>query len=338
MFNFNEERYLRIQGGAIEKKDHINNAIDEICASKGFDNLFLVASGGANILMFPAHFALRSQSTLPVFLENAAELVVTDSRNLTDRSLVVFASLSGTTTETVRAAEYVKGKGATTLSFVGHADTPLAKLTDYTFVNFAEDDTSCESFYIQFYLLALRLMNLRGEFPAYDQFVSELSGLPIALVHIKDSFEDRAAKLAAEWKDVPYHMFTGAGAVWGEAYYYAMCILEEMQWIRTRPVHAADFFHGAFELIENGVSVVLLKGEDATRPLANRVEDFAKNHTDRLTVLDSRDFDLPGISSEFRGLLSPVILAAALERVSAHLEHLRNHPLTTRRYYRRIPY
>ena len=32
------------------------------------------------------------------------------------------------------------------------------------------------------------------------------------------------------------------------------------------------------------------------------------------------------------------MLAAQLERVAAHLELLRDHPLTTRRYYKRVEY
>jgi fructoselysine-6-phosphate deglycase len=32
------------------------------------------------------------------------------------------------------------------------------------------------------------------------------------------------------------------------------------------------------------------------------------------------------------------VLATVLERVSAHLEVLTGHPLTTRRYYRRVDY
>jgi fructoselysine-6-phosphate deglycase len=47
---------------------------------------------------------------------------------------------------------------------------------------------------------------------------------------------------------------------------------------------------------------------------------------------------LPGISPEVRSLISPVLLATLLERLSAHLEVLRNHPLTTRRYYKRVEY
>ncbi len=37
--------------------------------------------------------------------------------------------------------------------------------------------------------------------------------------------------------------------------------LEEMQWKRTRPVSSAEFFHGALELLEKDVPLILVKGE-----------------------------------------------------------------------------
>jgi fructoselysine-6-phosphate deglycase len=165
-----------------------------------------------------------------------------------------------------------------------------------------------------------------------------LAHLPQALLNAKSAFEPRAAAIAEKFKREPYHIITGAGSAWPEAFYYGMCILEEMQWIRTRPVHASDFFHGTLELVEKGVSVILLKSEDELRPLAERVERFARQYTDKLTVIDPAEADLPNIPKAFRALLSPVILATELERLSAHLEHLRNHPLTTRRYYKRVAY
>jgi fructoselysine-6-phosphate deglycase len=168
--------------------------------------------------------------------------------------------------------------------------------------------------------------------------VAELATLPELLADAKAAFEDQAASLARAIKDETYHIFTGAGSVWPEAHYYGMCILEEMQWIRTRPVHAADFFHGTLELVEPGVSVFVFKGEDAGRPLADRVESFAKRFTDRVRVLDAAAIALPGISRDVRALISPVILATLLERLSAHLAVLRDHPLTTRRYYKRVDY
>lgn len=117
-----------------------------------------------------------------------------------------------------------------------------------------------------------------------------------------------------------------------------MCILEEMQWIKTRPVHASDFFHGTLELVEEDTSIILLKGEDRTRPLAERVERFAEHYSKELTVFDTKDYPLEGISDGLRSLVSPIVFAALLERVSCHLEEQRDHPLTTRRYYKKVPF
>jgi len=264
--------------------------------------------------------------------------VLSGSVNLTNKSIVVMPSLSGTTKESVAMLAKLKEIGATVLTFVGQEETPLGKGGDHAFVNFAEDDTSCESFYLQSLLVALSVMKFRNEIGNYDAVVSELRRLPELLLEVKRSFEPQAEAFAAHIAGSDYHIFTGGGNTWPSALYYATCILEEMQWIRTRPVHASDFFHGTLELVEKGVSVILFKGEDAYRPLAERVENFAPNYTDKLTVLDSKEFALPAISGEARGLVSPIVLATVLERVSAHLEVMRDHPLVTRRYYKRVAY
>ena len=135
-----------------------------------------------------------------------------------------------------------------------------------------------------------------------------------------------------------YHIVTSAGGGFAPAWYVSMCILEEMQWLKTRPVHAADFFHGAFELVEKGVSLIVLKAEDHTRALSTRVEAFARQYTDRLTVLDAASCGMPGLSPETRALISAIILATLLERLTAHLAVARNHPLNMRRYYRKVAY
>jgi len=337
MLNFDEERFLGIQSGAVGLAAPLRQAIAE-CLANGAQNLFFVGSGGAGILMQPAARLLQTTSTFPVHLELPAELVVEGSEHLGPRSIVVIPSLSGTTMESVEAMAYCKGKGATVISLTGHAETPLATGADYSFVNFAADDTSCESFYLQSLLIALSIMDHRKELDRYEALVAELNELPRLLVEIKRAFEPRAPQVADAIKDAPWHIVTGAGGTWSEAYYYAMCILEEMQWIRTRPVHASDFFHGTLELVENGVSLILLKGEDAARPLVERVEKFALNYTDQMEVLDTAELALPGVSQQLRTLISPVLLATVLERVSAHLEAKRNHPLTTRRYYKRVAY
>lgn len=337
MLNFDEKRFLRIQSGAVSQAGGLHRAIQE-CLEQGAQNLFFLGTGGAAILMMPAAQMLQRQSSFPTFLEMSAELVLAGHQALGPKSIVVIPSLSGTTKESVAVMEYCKAKGAKIISLIGHAETPLAKGADYAFVNFAEDDTSCESFYVQSLLIALAVMHLRGEYADFDGTVQELVRLPHALLNAKKAYEEKAERIAEELKDEPYHIITGAGSTWPEAFYYGMCILEEMQWVRTRPVHSSDFFHGTLELVEKGVSVLLFKGEDASRPIVERVERFLPNYTDKVRVFDTAEFPLDGISDSVRTLISPVILATIFERISAHLEVKRNHPLTTRRYYKRVSY
>jgi fructoselysine-6-phosphate deglycase len=181
-------------------------------------------------------------------------------------------------------------------------------------------------------------MKNRGEYELYPKVLAELRCLPALLIELKRAFESEAERFAERIKSESYHIITGAGSTWPEAFYYGMCILEEMQRIRTRPVHASDFFHGTLELLDRDVSLILFKGEDALRPLVERVEAFAHKYTDKLAVFDTAKFALPGVGPEVRALLSPILLSTVMERVSAHLEVKRHHPLTTRRYYKQVPY
>ena len=337
MLNFDEQRFLRIQSGAVALAEPLHQAI-AASLEEGRRNVFFLGTGGAAILMGPAAQLLHRGSDFPAYLDSSAEVVLAGSRALGPHSLVVIPSLSGTTRESMAALDYCKVRGAKVFTLVGHADTPLGTTADRSFVNFAEDDTSCESFYLQSLLIALSIMDIRGEIDDYSEVVGQLTKLPKLLLEAKRGYEGTAEQVAETIRNEPYHVITGSGSTWPEAFYYGMCILEEMQWIRTRPVHASDFFHGTLELIEKDVSLLLLKGEDATRPVAERVEAFVPSVSDKLHVFDSAAIDLPGISPKVRRLISPVILATTLERVSAHLEVKRNHPLTTRRYYKRLNY
>jgi fructoselysine-6-phosphate deglycase len=337
MLNFDEPRYLRIQAGAVGLAAGLEAGIGK-CLADGARNVFFLGAGGAGILMQPAAALLAARSEFGVHVQWAAEIVATGSVHLGPQSIAVIPSLSGSTKESVAVLEFCQNAGATVITLTGAPDSPLAQRADFNFSIAAADDTSSESFYLQSLILVLAIMRACGEFPEYRQVVSELRRLPALLLECKRDAEARAAEVARLLAADDYHIFTGAGSVWPEAYYYGMCILEEMQWIRTRPVHAADFFHGTLELVAEDVSVVLLKGEDAARPLTERVEAFAPRYTSKLTVLDSADYALPGISPQVRALISPVVLAAVLERVSAHVEVIRDHPLTTRRYYKRVEY
>lgn len=337
MHNFDEARFVRIQADALALAGGIDSAIGTLVA-EGASNVFFLGAGGAGVLMQPAAELIARSGAFPARLVHAAQIMAVGDAGLGAGSIVVIPSLSGTTPEAVAVLSWAQARGAKVIALTGHAATPVAEAADHNFTTFAEDDTSSESFYLQSLILALSLLRHTGANLGYGEIVAQLGALPELLLEVKRAFEPRAAELARELSDDGYHIITGAGPVWTEAWYYGTCILEEMQWIRTRPIHAADFFHGTLELVEHGVSVIALAGDDASRPLIERVRSFAPTVTDRFTWIDAADAALPGISAEVRALIPHVVIATMLERLSAHLETLRDHPLTTRRYYRRVAY
>jgi fructoselysine-6-phosphate deglycase len=334
MLNFNPDNYLSVQNGAVA----LAGPIDEVIRKEldaGMRNIAFWGVGGVAYLNMPAARLLQTGSSFPTIVDMGAEIIHTDNVNVGPGTLVVFTSVSGTTKEAIAALEYAKKKGARILTLTGTKDAPLERLADVNFFNSCADPTSSENFYLQTLLIALSIMHHVDKYPEYDRVVSELQRLPSLLVDVKERFEDRASSFAHEIKDEQHHIITGSGNVWYEAWYYAMCILEEMQWIWTRPVQASDFFHGTLELLEPDTSLWIFKGEDATRSLAERVEHFATTVSKKVRVFDSKDFPLNGISADVRGLVSPIVFAAALERLSSHLERERSHDLTIRRYYKK---
>ncbi|MEH7331218.1 SIS domain-containing protein [Neobacillus drentensis] len=337
MLKFDAELFLKILGQeALAQRPEIERVVDEI-ATKGFKNIFLIGSGGTIAMLYPFEYILKSNSSLEVHAEIAAELLVMNNRHLTKDSVCVFASVTGTTKETVAAAQFCKDKGATTIGLVAKAGTPLTEAVDYCILA-PDEKHSFDTFFLYLQLLTFRLIHNNDEFPQYNQFAKELELLPQGMVKALEAFDERAEQFAIKHKDTGYHMLVGAGNLWGNTYSYAMCILEEMQWIKSKSIHAAEFFHGTLELVEEDTSVILFKGEDETRPLVERVERFAEKITKELFILDTKDYALDGISEEFRKHLAISVNWALTGRISVYLERERNHPLEMRRYYRKMEY
>lgn len=338
MVGYDEAIYREVLEKAIDNIDEINAAVDGIC-EKGYKNLYLVGSGGTYSMASPVTYLLKTHSSIPWYWEIAAELVKAKPVSLGKDSVVITASLSGTTVETIEAAKYAQSLGAKVISLVGEDGCPLSECSDYVFENKkASNDNLVEEIYIQYFAIAARFMKNNGEFPEYDSFMGALKKMPDVLQGVREQQDAAALEFATRHKDTPFHMCVGSGNVWGETYCFAMCVLEEMQWIATKSIHAAEFFHGTIEMTDPEMSFMLFKSEDETRPLVDRVERFVRQHTDKVQVWDTRDFKLEGVEENVRPLVSPLVMSAMLERVSTHLSILRDHDLDIRRYYRVVEY
>lgn len=62
------------------------------------------------------------------------------------------------------------------------------------------------------------------------------------------------------------------------------------------------------EIIEADTPVTLFMGEDEQRPLAERVARFLPKVCANYTIIDTKEFALKGISPEYRGTISHLVM------------------------------
>lgn len=192
---------------------------------------------------------------------------------------------------------------------------------------------------LKFFMTADRFMFLRGEFKDYDRYYAQLDAcLPEGLAAAEKAADEFGRSFAKAHMNDKLHYFVGAGTLYGATYSYAMCYWEEMHWIRTKSIHAAEFFHGMLEIVDRDTPVTVFVGEDSQRELALRVAHFLPKVCGNFCVIDTADYPLEGIDPEYRGSLSHLLMHAVTNRIDAHLEALSGHDMKLRRYYRQMEY
>ncbi|MCR4632695.1 MAG: SIS domain-containing protein [Erysipelotrichaceae bacterium] len=337
--NFDEDFTRSSINGALALRPQIEAIIDEIWKN-GFDSIFFMGIGGTWASALQVEVYMRGRSSLPVYVENAAEFLTTGNKRFTKDSVLIYSSVSGNTKEMVELVDKVKGIGARVFAFI---DTPGSVLTkadkqDYLVVYKMNEQ-------LKFYMVANYLMYKNGEFEDYDRYNKEMETyLAEALITVEKEADawayDYAEKKVAflkEHPDLP-HYFVGCGNQYGATYSYAMCYWEEQMWIRTKSISAPEFFHGMQEIIVEDTPVTLFIGEDEQRPLAERVARFLPKVCGNYTVIDTKEFELKGISEGYRGSISHHVMRAVNARVDAYMELFLRHPLSVRRYYRQFDY
>lgn len=338
MRGFDREEFVAV----INKAASLTGEISELCEKlyqDGISNLFLIGAGGTYCQFEPYEYILRGITSMPVYCEIAAEFMARPHQAFQEKSLVVVASRSGDTKEIVALEKFIKGKGNNTIvAILQEKNTPIGKLADYT-IDIGNKDTHCvEPMHMMFCLMFYKLAALHGDFSNYDEFAESFKGFAEGFLKLKEQFDPVALEFARKHKDTDFHMFIGSGSVYGEMYGLAMCIFEEMQWIKTQSVKAAEFFHGALEIVEKDTSVIIVRPEDWSCDQAERAIRFCKQYTENLLVLDLRDYKLPCLPDKFRPYVGMMLTSTIMERMGANISVERDHSLDIRRYYRQFDY
>lgn len=310
--------------------------------NNGLKSVFYIGNGGTYSYGMPIEFMAKRMSSFPIFNEQSAEITACGHKMLGKDSLCIFESATGNTPDLNKAMEYTRSKGARNLAIVykraeedkDKPESPMKALADYFF----EADQKLSKF--AYYEPAFRVMNLNGDFAGYDKMWSQIATPEMgeALEKAGNIVRNRSVYFAARNHDPKNQIFlVGAGATYGAAYCLGMCVLEEMQWMRTRIIHAGEFFHGCLELVEKDTPFIIIKGEDDDRSLIERVERFIAPLTNEVVVYDTKEVPLP-IDEEFRPLISSIVCDSIIYELDKPMQDNTNHDLKVRRYYRYMNY
>ncbi len=300
--------------------------------AKDFDRIYFVGCGAPNRVMLGLEYWIQHFSpSLEVRRYFPAEFMAQNPARLDARTLVLLGSKSGTTPETVAAAEFLKEYPCTAVGVTQTKDKPLATAVDHSFLMGKTDEAHTGMFMIMQALVG-GLMAGKDKWPLHDKLMQSLSALPQTMAEEQARLDARAAEDARIYHQdrILYHV--GSGPMFTTAYVFGVCVLMEMQWMHSYPIEAAEFFHGPFEIVDQHIPLVLMLGEDPSRPLMERVVRFCKKYTERLMIHDSKDYEMKGVAPEIRPIVAPFIMQSVLHRLAERLAVWHNQPLSTRRY------
>lgn len=248
----------RVHNGKVDFSDVLN--YEDI---KNINKIYIVACGTAYHAGLQGQFALQKIAKLDSIADIASEFRYSDPF-IDEKTMVIFVSQSGETSDTLAALKEAKSKGALTIAVtnvVGSTISREAHKTIYTMAGPEIAVASTKAYTTQvtiFYLLALYMAELRKVISKekYEEYLFEIKNMPEKIQNILDNCEK--IKTAAEYfKDRTNGFFIGRGLDYKVAVEASLKI-KEVSYVHTEAFASGELKHGTIALIEEGTPVVVI--------------------------------------------------------------------------------
>jgi glucosamine--fructose-6-phosphate aminotransferase (isomerizing) len=233
---------------------------DEILAATR--RIVIVACGTAYHAGLVGRYAIEEWARLPVEIDIASEYRY---RNpvVGPGDLVIGVSQSGETADTLAAMRLARERGATVLAVTNTRGSQATRDADgvlYTRAGLEIGVAATKTFVCQvavFYLLALRLAELRGALPGerIAALVGEIKRLPHGIDEVIESSAAAAEEIAASCWDADFFLYIGRHIGLPVALEGALK-LKEISYISTDAYAAGEMKHGPIALLDHGTPVV----------------------------------------------------------------------------------
>jgi fructoselysine-6-P-deglycase FrlB-like protein len=271
----------------------------------GFEHVFWVGSGNSWCNLYSGKYLLDRFTDLPSDYYMSYELVWRNPQRLNDKALAFFASFSGSTEDTLAALHHANSKGATTVSVVNAAGSPMGQSADHVI------EFKSKALYIlplaAAYLFSLEVARLKGS-TEVEEIIRGLFALPPLLGALFKSEEARAKELAEAFVEEDLFYVLGSGPLFGLAYKFALTVFMENMRVHGSFVETSEFRHGPVEMLEQRrPAMVFLLGRDESRSMGERVLEMARQRGAKTIVYDMANYP------DVHPLLAPFVLMVPLQ-------------------------
>lgn len=317
----------------------LKNMIEKILMQKK-ENVYFVGCGASKADLYPGFYFVTRNSSIKSGHLTANEFNYDTPSDVGEKSIVITASLGGTTPETVEATEKARKLGATTIALTNDANSPIAKAAEYPIVHGFHESYAAKLDKMRLNLeIAIEIVNQIEGVKYYKEFQEGFEKLPSIIEEAAKSARSEAKKFAEKFEKADPVYVLGSGPNFEVAYSASLCLLLEMQWINSGSVHSGEFFHGALEITDKDVPFLLFMSDGKTRKLDERLLEFLLRFDAKVALIDGKDYALSSkFSKNVVDYFNPLVLSSVMRVYAEELADRRGHSLSKRRYMWKLKY
>ena len=209
--------------------------VDEIQKENGtISEVYFVACGGSLIDLYSSnYFVNRESASMIADWIPSKEFVLTPPKRLGKGSLVFICSHGGNTKETVEAADVAVEAGAFVVSYT-HDDTSKCASDKYHAIVYKwEPETPQEEkpMCITYGILNELIHRQEPVYALYEGMKEGIVKCDAIIRKAMKTYQNKAWNFAEHYYKAPFLYIMSSGAAYAQAYGFAICSLQEMQWM-----------------------------------------------------------------------------------------------------------
>ena len=273
--------------------------VDEIQKENGtISEVYFVACGGSLIDLYSSHYFVNRESASMVSdWIPSKEFVLTPPKRLGKGSLVFICSHGGNTKETVEAADVAIEAGAFVVSYT-HDDTSKCASDRYHAIVYKwEPETPQQEkpMCITYGILNELIHRQEPSYTLYEGMKDGILKCDGIIRKAMKTYQNKAWNFAEHYYQAPFLYIMSSGAAYAQAYGFAICSLQEMQWMDCCYLNTAEYFHGPFEVTDEEHLYILMMSVGKTREIDLRAKAFLEKYAKKYEIIDAADCGLETI-------------------------------------------